>query len=74
MRVYPNKKNVVLLPLYSKQMLVEMSKSDYKKLCKDCPKVKDLKAREQLDATERKAMWLVGIKVVQTPNGLYRLF
>lgn len=74
MKPYKNKKNVVLLPLYAKHMLVEMSKAEYNRLCKEVPHVKDLKAREQLSATERQAMWLMGISVVQTPKGLFRMF
>lgn len=74
MKAYANKKGVILLPVYAKNMLVEMSKAEYKRLCEEVPQVKELKVREQLSATERQAMWLMGVKVVQTRNGVFRLF
>lgn len=74
MRVYKNKKNVVLIPLYNKGMIVEMNPAEYRKLKKDVPAVAERKIYKGLDATLRQAFWLAGLKVVYTPEGAYRLF
>lgn len=73
-KVYPNKKNVILIPVYEKGMLVEVNGAEYRKLVKEFPALKNREVHKSLNAVQRQAMWLVGVKVVQTPEGLYRLF
>ena len=74
MRIYPNKKNVILIPLYEKGMLVEVNGAEYRKLVKKYPALKNHEVHKTLSSVQRQAMWKVGVKVVQTPQGLFRLF
>ena len=74
MRKYQNKKGVILIPLYEKGMLVEVNGAEYRKLVKQFPEVGKREVHKTLNAVERQAMWMVGVKVVQTPEGLFRLF
>ncbi len=74
MKVYTNKKNVILIPVYEKGMMVEVNGAEYRKLIKQFPEVGNRKVYKTLDAVQRQAMWMVGVKVVQTPEGVFRLF
>ena len=74
MRIYKNKKNVTLIPVYEKGMIVEVNGAEYRKLIKEFPEVGKKQVFKNLDATQRQALWLCGVKVVQTAYGVFRLF
>ena len=77
MKVYKElKPGFVLVPMYKKGLLVEMTTQEHAKLKKEIknPNFHSLEARKTLTAPERKAFWMCGIKAVMTPAGLFRLF
>lgn len=71
---YKRPANTVLVPLYKKGLVFEMTTKEYENIKKDVPAVANVEPVARLDATTRQALWMVGIKAIATRSCMYRLF